>query len=268
MAISRFLSAALVGCSVCVSSALAADMPVKAVSTKAYNWTGFYLGGNAGGHWAKDDDPAYISDNNSIFPSIVTQLNQLAPVSLSPTGFTGGVQLGYNWQISSFVVGVEGDFEGITGSASRALNTVVTTPLGGTSPVQFVDSAKMRWMATLRGRLGFTADRLFIYGTGGAAWSEWETSHSFANSVLFGPAGAVSSTFTRSGWVIGGGLEYAFLDNWLVRVEYLHADFGSHTSTLVTSIAGLPGAVTNFTHPEKLTDNIVRVGISHKFGGP
>jgi outer membrane immunogenic protein len=245
--------------------AFAADMAVKApppaVSSAEYNWAGFYLGVNAGGHWGKDSDPAFVSANNN-FPVVgVANLNLNAPVTLDPAGFAGGAQLGYNWQWSRLVLGVEADFDGLSGSSTR---TLLDPPVDGT----FNDSAKDRWMATARIRAGYAVDHVLLYVTGGAAWSNWQTSHAFAEVPSVGAViGSENSTFTRSGWTAGGGLEYAFADNWLARVEYLYADFGTANNTLVTSVPGIPGGgfITNFAEPEKLTEQVVRAGVSYKF---
>jgi len=249
-----------------VQSAFAADMPAKMytkapMAAPAYSWSGFYIGVNAGGYWAKDDDPAFVSANNNFGAAGVASINQLSPVTLSPSGFTGGLQIGYNWQLSALVFGVEGDFEGMTGSSSRTLNVL----LAGVAPSLFTDSAKENWMASVRARAGFTFNQFLIYATGGPAWSNWHTNHTFAD-IPGGINGVIDSTFTRSGWVIGGGAEYAVTGNWIARVEYLHADFGTRTSTEITTVPA-PGFFTNIDHPERLRTDIVRAGISYKFGG-
>jgi outer membrane immunogenic protein len=120
-------------------------------------------------------------------------------------------------------------------------------------------------MATARARAGVAVDRALIYATGGAAWSNWSTNHSITNFDPSHVSGADNSTFTRTGWTAGAGLEYAFTNNWLARVEYLYADFGTANSTMVAIPAAVPGFFTNFAEPEKLTEQVVRAGISYKF---
>jgi outer membrane immunogenic protein len=246
------------------SVACAADMPTKAPVysppvTGPYNWTGFYIGGNAGWHQSKDDDPAYISSNNSFIPAAVTTIDQVLPGTLTSNGFAGGLQAGYNWQYSNIVLGVEADIDALSGSSSR--NTYA--PLCANICAPFSDSARDRWMGTLRARAGFAVDRFLIFATGGAAWSSWSTSHSFTYIGGATISGVDNNTVTRTGWTIGGGLEYALSNNWLARIEYLYANFGTATSTY--NVPASAFFYTYITEQEKLSENVVRVGISYKF---
>ena len=248
--------------------AVAADLPARTYSkaptavATVYDWTGFYVGINAGAHVSRDRDSAADSSDANFIPGNIVLLNQAVPFSSSQTGFAGGVHLGYNWQASSFVFGLEGDFDGLTGKATRNLIQPIIV-----DTVQFIDSSRDNWMSTVRGRAGFAFDRLLIFATGGAAFSNWQLSHSFAQIVGGGTTnGAIGQTATRTGWVVGGGVEYALTNNWLIRGEYLHADFGTVSSSLLSTQGGLFPTV--FTHSEKLTEDVVRGGISYKFGGP
>jgi outer membrane immunogenic protein len=230
-------------------------------------WCGFYVGVNAGGHWAHVSDPAFFAENNGYFgfPDNVAAANSW-PNTLNLSGFAGGGQVGYNWQIpnSSFVLGFEADIDGLTGSSSRA----ATFPENGGFDHAFVgDSARDRWISTVRARAGWAFNQTLFYVTGGAAFSHWEMGHSFADTA--GPTTvSVTNTSTRSGWTVGGGLEYAFLNNWTVRGEYLYANFGTFNNSLsgTCNFGGCPQAVFVVLHPEKLTENIVRVGVNYKFG--
>ena len=249
--------------------ASAADLPTKAPVYKApapvavpYNWSGFYIGANAGAHWLRDDDPAYVSANNNFVPSALALINSAVPNTLTKTGFAAGLHAGYNWQTSNIVVGLEADFDGLSGSAQRNVDAGILCGLP-CSPV--TDSARDRWMGTLRPRIGIAADRLLLFVTGGAAWSNWTTNHS---ATYFGGAtvtGVDNTSTTRSGWTAGGGLEYALTANWVGRVEYLYANFGTMTTSYNMTAAGFPGFFTTITEREKLSENIVRVGISYQF---
>ena len=109
-----------------------------------YNWSGLYIGGHLGYAW---------SDEDAIFTG--TGLSG----ALDPSGFLAGGQIGVNWQVGSWVFGVEGDMSwtGADGATSIAGATVTTDH---------------NWYATLAGRLGFAWDRWLIYGKGGAAWMD------------------------------------------------------------------------------------------------
>src|SRR5262249_33996707 len=109
--------------------------------------------------------------------------------------------------------------------------------------------SKLDWMATARGRVGVVVNDVLVYGTGGVAVGAFKTT--LEQSCLVFGCGASSivtldqsATFTdqRVGWVAGGGLEYLWAQRWLVRAEYLHADFGTLTNSFATS--GSTGAQT------------------------
>jgi outer membrane immunogenic protein len=251
--------------------ALAAEMAVKvppAAAPVPYSWTGFYVGGDVGGHWSSDNDPAYLSVNNQYSGPIPALLDEAAPVTLNDTGLAGGFHVGYNWQMNSLVYGVEGDFTWLHGTANR--NTTVPDPsLLGTF-FQFVDSASDRWISTVRARFGWAADRFLIYVSGGVAFSDWALNHSFAE-IPASPAnnaGASSNTVLRTGGTVGGGVEYAVNNNWTIRADYLYANFGKVTNNVFEPPQNFPEDFVIFTHPEHLSENLLRFGISYKFGSP
>jgi outer membrane immunogenic protein len=128
-----------------------------------------------------------------------------------PTGGLGGVHVGYNYQIDQIVFGIEGDAE--LGRVSDS-----TTIAGNTF------EARKNWEASIRGRLGVTpTDRLLLYVTGGAAFTELKYSYvSLANAVP--PANA---TISKTGWTVGGGSEVALTDWMTARLEYRYSDFGT-----------------------------------------
>src|SRR5262249_11789189 len=134
---------------------------------------------------------------------------------VSPAGFLGGLQLGYNWQTGAFVFGVEGDIQG-TGQQNTVC--VVTCSVSGAffGTVQ----QKLPWFATVRARAGVTVDRSLFYVTGGAAFGEVKTTVTEVNGP--GAVVAVSESKTKSGWVVGGGIESALTGNWTAKIEYLY----------------------------------------------
>jgi outer membrane immunogenic protein len=252
--------------------ASAADLPAKAPVYKApvaqpYNWTGFYVGVNVGGHRSGDSDPAFDSFDSDFGPPQISFFNGLLPHSLSPSGIAGGAQIGYNWQISNFLLGVEADFDGLSGSRTRTLLGEFQ-PLGFGNTFQFSDTASDRWMSTVRARVGVLAtDRLLIFATGGVAFASWNLSHSFVGGPnLFIPPASIVSETVRTGWTAGGGIEYALTQNWFLRGEYLYANFGKTTNVL-NAPSAFPPFTTQFTYPETLSENLARVAISYKLGG-
>src|SRR5215218_7994906 len=139
-------------------------------------WQGFYIGGHAGGGWIQDGD----------------------------SGFIGGGQIGYNWQFApNWLIGVEGDFTWTDLGQSSSLFVPPGTTLTARSD--------LNWLASVRGRLGYTWDRYLVYFTGGGAWADIDGS---ATLTVTGVGTATATADARaSGWVIGGGGEYMFAPN-------------------------------------------------------
>jgi outer membrane immunogenic protein len=148
----------------------------------AYSWAGPYLGGNLGYAWGS-------VDNNPT----------------SPSGVSGGVQAGYNWQSGPLVFGVEGDLEA-TGSDDRFAPWKFSNP----------------WFGTVRGRVGYAISNVLFYGTGGLAFGE------LRGETL----GGLSESHTNAGWTAGVGAEYGFAPNWSAKIEYLYVDLSDSRFTI------------------------------------
>jgi outer membrane immunogenic protein len=263
----------------------AADLPAKAPYTKAppppvlYNWTGWYLGGDVGGAWSNADlthSPFFATTAPLAgFQVDANALAAAASPSLRSNGVIGGIYGGYNWQSGNIVYGAEADFSGmsLSGSQSGVFPFPSTLPGGALGPPTLTFNAassyRVDWQGTVRGRIGLASNDWLFYATGGLAVADFRVSQA-------------SFTDTRAGWVVGGGIEHAFANNWMVRVEYLHADYGTASNSTVISfptgianimcVAGAPsagpgtfGGCSLGTH---LTTDLVRVGLSYKFGGP
>jgi outer membrane immunogenic protein len=222
-----------------VQMASAADMPVKAVRTPiaapVYNWTGFYVGGVVGYGWGKGQ---HCDASPSAFCDPVTD----------PKGWNAGVTLGYNWQLANnIVLGVEGDWSWADMKATA--NTTATFGCG----VGSACTTKIKSFETLRGRVGYAFDRFLPYVTAGAAWTQLDAS-------IGNPATASGST-TKTSFVVGGGLEYAFWQNFSAKLEYLYisrlGDFAYDT----VGACGTPGCYVSAG-----AINEVRLGLNYRFG--
>ena len=215
----------------------AADMPAKAPpapAATAWNWTGLYVGVDAG----------YTSDRVGIYdpatPASGTAVANANSVSL-------GAHVGYLYQLNNpMVVGVEGDASWLNG---KSLAPFPGTPITG---IAIAD----HWDGSVRGVVGVAVDRAMLYGTGGWAWLE-------GSMCGNGPLPATTVCFAGSngpnlvsGWVAGAGVAYAITDRLSARVEYLHADYGHFSYTGVWT-----GGSVNVTD----TNNTVRAGLSYKF---
>jgi outer membrane immunogenic protein len=152
-------------------------------------WTGAYLGINGGWGWTTTS-------------------------GLAAKGVLGGGQIGYNYQMGSFVLGVEGD-GAFANISQNAVGAAFGTPVSAT----FKDDA----LASLRGRFGIAVNNILFYGTAGGGWGQSEIS---ATTL----AGAnISGKTWQSGWTAGAGIEYAFVPSWSIKLEYLHYGLGSAT---------------------------------------
>ena len=264
-----------------VGSAGAADMtPVYKAPIIAppavYDWTGFYVGGNVGYSWGAWD----ASSNQGIF--------NFESTAASPRldGWLGGIQAGYNLQRTGpWVLGLEGDIQGTGEKDSQSwTDPAVALPTlppntctaciqafvpqrPGTGPAFLNSEWSLPWFSTVRGRVGFTPDaarKWMLYATGGLAFGEAEYNFTWAN-----PGGApgrqtysLSTSEIMWGWVVGGGIEAALAGNWTAKLEYLYLDLGT-LSVNTTDIDGGPFTVNN-----RVRDQIVRVGLNYRFGGP
>jgi outer membrane immunogenic protein len=283
--------------------ARAADMPVyKAPPAAAYSWTGFYLGANLGYSAGRaGNDWNFFAPNRSGSPT-ATVCSTFAggggaicangSDSNKLSGVLGGLQAGYNWQAGNVLLGIEADFQSSGQRGSRTFTTnfeflAFPLPVPGTIAAPY--SEKLTSLGTLRGRVGFAADRWLVYATGGLAYGQVAidgsaTATSTAGSPGCAPGGpggtslcplaAWSNTAVKAGWTIGAGIEGALTNHWSVKVEYLHVDLGKAGITFAT----LPGcygviaaclfaAAGTGTITSRITDEIVRVGVNYKLGG-
>jgi outer membrane immunogenic protein len=203
------------------------------VVSPAYNWSGFYIGLNGG---------YGLGDSTWTGPNLVTG----STGSFSVDGAMFGATAGGNYQIGQFVVGLEGDYDWQNIRGSQVGSGCTGAIVGPAS----CDTAS-NWLATVRGRIGYAFDRIMVYGTGGAAFTDIKASG--------GPL-PWSSNF-EPGWTAGGGVEGAITDNLTAKVEYLYVDFENATCA-VGSCSPFGGTPT-----VSLKENMVRAGLNYKFSG-
>jgi outer membrane immunogenic protein len=247
-----------------IGEASAADMAVKArpmAVDPVFSWTGFYIGGNVGGAWMTDDRSLVPAAGFGLPPPGPAQLAATGSGRLSGSGFIGGVQAGYNYQVNSWVWGVEADIDAMN---IRRSNLIDLSGLGAAFVAgnTLTQTFKSDWMSTVRGRVGYAAGSWLVYATGGLAIANVQASdfEHFAAADVNGSGSSV-----RTGWAVGAGLEYAFNRNWSVKGEYLHADLGS-----IAYQAGPPAAFpASFSQDSsRFRLDTVRVGLNYRFGGP
>jgi outer membrane immunogenic protein len=268
----------------------AADMAVKALPpAPVCYWCGFYIGGTAGGAWSDNSvnvQTTNVANNISggltplgLSAAPAAALSNTGSLDSNRSGFVGGVEGGYNWQWTpAWVVGVEADFQGFSGSGSNQITQVV--PRSGFPGFNYTGtiaaSEKVDWLGTVRGRVGFLiAPSWLLYGTGGLAYGGAKSSTALAAVETPHPPGpfsdiATGGSFsdTRVGWVAGAGVEYLLSRNWTVKGEWLHYDLGSvtYSNGTMNSFIGPALEFTNAsTTTVKFTGDIVRAGLNYEF---
>lgn len=227
------ISTAVVAAGVCAgaTAALAADLPPPAAPAykapppiAVFDWTGFYIGVNVGYGWGS----ARLTAGG------VTGSENL-------NGIVGGGQFGYNWQRGPWVFGLEVDGQGTDQKANFAATVGAVT---------VTENDKLPWFFTARGRVGYTVTPMvMIYATGGAAIAD------FKSTIAATGLGSATWEITRAGWAAGAGIEGAINRNLSWKIEYLHLD----TGTFSTTVFGIVPANV------RLTDDIARGGLNWRF---
>lgn len=260
--VKAFALGAVTSLAILGGSALAADLPVKTAPYRApaplpYNWSGFYVGGNLGWGWNSDNGQQLCTDpaGASFGPGCII----VSDPSIDADGFIGGGQIGYNWQVNNWVFGVEADIQGadINGSANIA-GPFPQVGGGNSGNSSWVANETLDWFGTVRGRVGFAWDRALLYATGGLAYGHESVDLTFTG---FGAQWPSSASDTKTGWTLGGGVEYAYVDNWTVKIEGLYYDLGTITSSGV----GIPPNGYTAGKEFEFKGGIVRVGLNYKF---
>jgi outer membrane immunogenic protein len=237
-----------------VGTASAADLPAR-VYTKApamvapvYNWSGFYIGLNAGGGSSHD---CYTITSSAGVP-----VNPNSEGCHNATGGMVGGQVGYRWQWTNWVVGVEaqGDWANLKGSNSSL-----------TAIIPFTNQTKIDAIGLFTGQVGYAFNNVLLYAKGGAAVTDNKYSSFFPVSNVFAPAGVPfnQASETRWGGTVGAGVEVGFAPNWSVAVEYDHLFMGNNNVTF-------PPTATAVGRADNIREDVDlgTVRVNYRFGGP
>jgi outer membrane immunogenic protein len=252
----RKLLMSTVAATATIGSAYAADLPSRrppppmayVPPVPIFTWTGFYVGVNAGGAFRGNNNNGF---NNAVFFGGAAPVFGFNNANNNSGRFIGGGQAGVNWQINQFVLGVEGDGQALVGR-NNSFGLIGTN---GTSSTSF--------LGTVRGRAGIAFDRFLVYGTGGVAFGGGGWPNSAVATVAGIPAFFTtngSNNNMRVGYAAGAGVEYAFTNNWSVKVEYLFTDLGRNNRTFL-----LGGTGAGFTINNREQNHIVRAGLNYRF---
>jgi outer membrane immunogenic protein len=231
-------------------SSLAADLPYKApppVYAAPPSWSGCYIGANVGAGWDHESDLGTAFAGTPFNPPFDYGTS-------SGSAFIGGGQIGCDYQFaSSWVIGIQGkaDFGKISSS-----NPVAPFP-GITAAYQIKNTED------ITARLGFAVSpAVLAYVKGGVAWASVNV------SALALPVLAESANITRTGYTVGGGLEWKFAPGWSVFTEYNYYDFGTKTSDLYSTglVPGFGGAgAVSDTVALRLHSQQALVGVNYRF---
>jgi outer membrane immunogenic protein len=235
-----------------VGPTIAADLPppppgpasYAPVMWPVYNWGGVYVGINGGYGFGSSTwtDPLNAFGSTGSF---------------STDGFLIGGTVGANFQWERLVLGIEGDFDwqSLKGTSSSSFCTGVFAP-GAAVAAGAGCQTQSDWLGTIRGRIGYAADRFLLFVTGGTAFG----------NVQAGLNALSSQSATEFGWTAGVGAEWAFADNWTAKIEYLYVDLGNTTCNTGAACgfnAPAPAIVANDS--VKFTESVVRLGVNFKF---
>ena len=256
----KLLSAGIALVAFASGSALAADLPVRQaapvyrpapVMVPYFSWTGCYVGLNGGYGWRQDHTVDATISNGLIFGNAG---------SLGLSGGFGGGQFGCNYQTGPVVFGIETDFQGAGASKSFGPTTLAVPGV-----LTVTGDNRLNWFGTLRGRLGYAADRVLLYVTGGLAYAH--NSFDFTGVDVAANSFTFSNSTTKTGYVLGAGVEWAVAGSWTVKAEYQYLNFGSvgPFTAPVLNAAGVPNGVLVTTSSFKSDFQTIRVGFNYLF---
>ncbi len=227
------------------------------------SWTGFYVGGNVGGVWENDTINVGLYDPSAVFPGLFPGPIPAA-FSYDRSSWLAGAQIGYNYQITNWVVGIETDFDATRLNAGQTLNP--PSPFA----VRYTSTATQNstWLGTTRARIGMLWNNVLLYATAGVAYARVANSY-FLTDV---PSTGIISIFdadsaTQFGWTAGGGLEIPF-GRWSIKGEGLWYDLGNHTLSapcFITTgaVCATPNAAFSVSYPNRGV--IARLGLNYHF---
>ncbi len=238
--------------------AFAADLPARTYTkaaamapTPGYDWSGFYVGLNGGGGSSRNCWSVTNNVGIPVNPAVAEGCH-------NATGGTAGGQLGYRWQASSWVFGVEaqGNWSNFKGSNANPFAFNLLS-----------DQTKVNAFGLFTGQVGYAVNNVLFYAKGGAALTSDKYSN-FPNVALGVPAGQIfaQGSETRWGSVAGAGIEFGFAPNWSVAAEYDHLFMGTKSVT-VNLIPPLGPGLSGIHNISQDVD-IGTVRVNYRFGGP
>jgi outer membrane immunogenic protein len=312
------LTTAIGGVALLAGPALAADLPSRKeppvapiVYVPVFTWTGFYVGLNAGGAWTSTSGHLNVFGFNGLNGGVVVPGYATFPLfnngnNNNNGNFTGGGQIGYNYQIGAFVWGVEADINYLGNNSNRTaagtffygdpLGPLAGGVVGGArDPYSgyyrfLANKNNNHYFGTVRARLGYAVDRALFFVTGGLAYGGSNNGSAAVGYygeplTVGGPVGPLTAFYgtnggfggnnnsSHVGWTAGAGVEYAWTNNWTVKLEYLYANLGNNGRGIAFPASYTLGGVIftpNGSHyinagNKSANVNILRMGVNYKF---
>lgn len=245
----------------------AADLPRRTAAPIApiaavpvFTWTGFYVGANVG--YAFDADTRATTVGTPGFLGLVPAGIVPGELDTGDDGFTGGGQIGFNYQFGALVAGIEADLQFLDSNKSTAFTGAAVL---GTQLTTQAES-DIDYLGTVRGRLGFAFDRLLVYATGGLAYGDVSSRAGVTGVQAPALVWTGRSSEVQFGWTVGGGIEYAVTNNLTLKAEYLYYDLGDQTVRTIPNAAAaavVPGVA--YDARFETSGQIARVGLNYKF---
>ena len=235
---------------------------------QASPWHGWYVGANIGVNWSATDLSTSAHVPTAAGSVVITPADAALIHSSSSagnkTGFTGGIEGGYNWRYGDWLLGIETDYEALDNNQSSNNSYTSTGPVINPPGVPITYKATQRattsWMWTLRPRVGWVYGPWLFYGTAGLAMSDVKMTATLADNRSANDAFNVSDNATKTGWTGGVGAGYAIGPQVSVKAEYLYADFGEISITRTP-----PSGYVSLNADAKVRSNVIRVGLDYRF---
>lgn len=251
------VAASTVAASLVASPAFAADLPMPGAAPPApayrpviYDWSGIYVGGQVGGGMLNDTFTQ--SSTTALFTAGST-------TKTNPWAVVGGPEAGFNIEFAPVVIGFEGSW-----TSSYLSGTQIQTTM---SPgVSVYTTSAAHWFATATGRIGYAANDILFYVKGGPAWMRATYSEQ-----PYSPGGynvLQSINGTRTGFTVGGGIEYGLNENLSLKLEYDFFDFRTANYNFsALSYQPFGGGITPLTMPVSVQSvaSLLTLGVNYRF---
>ncbi|HLX17378.1 MAG TPA: outer membrane beta-barrel protein, partial [Bradyrhizobium sp.] len=274
------------------ASVLAADLPLKAapIIAPVYTWTGFYIGVHGGGGAMNDSNTSSFGSSSQV-PTNFLGTSSVGNESIGSggnnafhgTGGLAGGQLGYNYQITNVVFGIEGEgyWSGMKGTFDRSTNFFGDPPLSGIlSRTDLVHlQTQNKYDFTIAGRMGIAFDRTLVYGKAGWAWGKFDAFSSVSDNTFAPVFATPTSSLDTASWggtlngpLFGLGIEYLITNNWTAKLEYNYIVYGTRSFATLScsSSTGSPSTCvgngqSSGNTPLGADKQIFKFGVNYKF---